>query len=290
MKDSVRETFATREGLRSLCRGFVTVFGGFAAVASILFALWPQEVQEWRWWVLGLATVVSFGGAILVARPRNVVVHTFRRPDIKIAVKVGDLFAQEGDVVVGFADTFDTDTTGDKIIAANSIQGQFEQRVYRNDFSRLDAEITESLKSVAVESQETQDAKQYGKLDRYPLGTVAVIGAPDKKYFCLAYSRLGNDLKASSTLNDLWLSIGSLWEAIDSAGRRHPVAMAVIGTDRARINCLDHENFVKMLALSFFARSEQRVFTHELTIVVHSGDRRKVNFLSVAAFLRSLGS
>jgi hypothetical protein len=89
---------------------------------------------------------------------------------LKIKIVVGDVLAQEGNVVLGSNDTFDT-SLSDDIISPKSVQGQLLQRVFAGDIDSLDDQISTSL---AEATPVADPDKTFGKTDRYPIGTVAI--------------------------------------------------------------------------------------------------------------------
>ena len=64
--------------------------------------------------------------------------------------------------------------------------------------------------------------------------------------------------------------------------------MPVIGSDLARVDNLDYESIVKMLTLSFVARSRKSIITRELTLIIHPRDYDRIDMNEIAAFLNSL--
>ncbi|CAM5508930.1 hypothetical protein STENM327S_09259 [Streptomyces tendae] len=118
-------------------------------------------------------------------------------------------------------------------------------------------------------SGETRADKPYGKLDRYPVGTVAVLGSraaaglpgsPD--------SRLGNDFVARSSTEELWLSLGRVWDAVYRHGQLDRVAVPLIGSGLSRLHGLDEESLLRLILLSFITHSRERVICRELRVVL----------------------
>ncbi|MEV2246806.1 macro domain-containing protein [Streptomyces sp. NPDC049970] len=186
---------------------------------------------------------------------------------------------------MGFNDVFDTDSTDGVVISHKSVQGQFQKRIYNNDLVQLDHDLRESLAGVSPVFTEARQNKPRGKLNRYPIGAVAILGTPERRYFCVAYGRMRNDLTVRSSVDYVWRSLDRLWNSIDTAGQRAPVAMPVIGTEMARINHLDREVLLRMILLSFISHSRQQLVSKKLTILIHPKDAHLVNLPEVQAFL-----
>ena len=138
---------------------------------------------------------------------RHPLVRTFNRPAMTVSIRVGDLFDEDTHLVVGFSDTFDTSTADAQIVSNTTVQGQLLHRRYGGDHKRLDRELQSALARHTPVTVEKRDAKRRGKLTRFPIGTVAVLGRPGHHIFAVAYSHMGNDLVARTTVDDLWLSL-----------------------------------------------------------------------------------
>ncbi|MFS7872556.1 macro domain-containing protein [Streptomyces asiaticus] len=284
------QLFSTRRGLTLLTRNSLGAFGLLSGALQIALALWASiklsVPQRWGLLVVLLGASLAFG--IFRAWPRRVVSREFDNPDICVTVQVGDLFDQQTHLIIGFTDAFDTDTTNNLVISRDSVQGQFQEKVYGSDLLRLDAELESALTGVTAMCTEDRAAKPNGKLCRYPVGTVVTLGGPARYFFCVAYSRMQNNLIAQSDVDSLWKSLGAVWEAVYVHGQRKAVSISIVGSELARISCLNRESLLKMIALSFVARSRQSPVCKELRILVHPKDYQHINMLEVDAFLRTL--
>ncbi|WP_217210615.1 macro domain-containing protein [Streptomyces sp. AC550_RSS872] len=284
------QLFRTQRGLTLFSRNSLGAFGLLSGVLQIVLALWVDVAisAPQRWVLLGALLAVSLLFGAYRAWPQRKVTREFSNPDIAITVEVGDLFAQGSHLVIGFTDTFDTDTTNGVVISSTSVQGQFQEKVYGGDVGKLDSDLSDALERVEYVSTETSEAKPIGKLRRYPISTVATLGSPARHYFCVAYSKMENDLIAQSSVDALWKSLDAVWDAIHVRGQRKAVSIPIIGSELARVSCLNRESLLKMITLSFVARSRQNPVCKELRIVVHPKDFEHINMLEVDAFLRTL--
>ncbi|NJP30254.1 DUF6430 domain-containing protein [Microbispora hainanensis] len=238
--------------------------------------------------VTGLSLAACLAWAIFKAFPRRHAGRAFDYPDISIEIRVGDILESDTDIVVGFCDTFDTDTTDDIVINGASLQGQLLQRTYENDRRRLDDDLARALSEYSPIKVETKTTKPQGKLMRYAIGTVAVIGSPKRRIYCVAYSRMGNDLTARCSIDDFWMSLGKLWTAIGARGQLNAVAVPIMGAELARVYALDRENLLKVIILSFVASSRVRPVCRELTVIIRPDDIETVDMLEMQAFLAAL--
>ncbi|WP_031480778.1 macro domain-containing protein [Streptomyces bicolor] len=287
LRHRLRILFGTRLGLSTAGRACAVQFGVLSGAAQLYLTFWPDSRLPRGATFLVLAGVALAGG-IVQSWPRDRADHEFSHPEFGVTVAVGDLFDQPCHLVIGCNDVFDTDTTDDLVIARRSVQGQLLHRVYAGEVDRLDGELEVALTGKQPVRVEERATKRAGKLCRYPVGTVAVLGLPAQRYFLSAYGTMGNDLTISSKPDDIWLSLGELWRAVHVHARREAVAMPVIGSDLARIDSMDHAGLIKLILLSFVTRSRQSVICKELTIVVRPEEYERVDMLELAAFLRTL--
>jgi hypothetical protein len=210
-------------------------------------------------------------------------------PPVTLLVLSGDLFAHDdAHLVVGFTDTFDTDTRGSVVISTESLQAQAVQRLFGGDRRQLDRRLRAALGSMPVAGREERAAKPLGRLIRYPIGTVAVLRTDDRRVFSLAYSRMGNDLLARSSVEELRTSLERLWDAVHREGGRRPVAMPLIGTGLARVDGASPTALLRLIIESFVDRSRQQPVTRELRVVLRAPDIAHIDLDEVAAGLDKL--
>ncbi|MFD5709084.1 macro domain-containing protein [Streptomyces pharetrae] len=275
----------TRRGIGRVVRSSAVTFAALSGVAQLLLAFFPP-LQRQAFAILGLITALSMIWGVSRSSPPVSVRRQFDRPDFAVRVEKGDIFSQSSGVVIGFTDVFDTDI--ESAISRRSVQGQFLDRVFSGDVVRLDNALAESLRLTEPESQEDPERKRHGKLDRYPIGTVAVIREQGKNFYCLAYSKMEPSMVAKSSIEDLWKSLTSLWEAVHENEERGPLSIPVIGGDLARIDSVDHETLIKLIIISFVARSRKSVVASELLITVTPNNMSRVDMNEVSAFLNAI--
>jgi hypothetical protein len=265
------------------------IFGAASASLQLYAAVFvPQEALPHPLWILAGIAAGSVSLAAATVWPRRVITREFAQPEMRIVICERDLFDFDGQIVVGFSDTFDTDTSNSEIISAGSVQGQLLARRFEDDPAELDRALDKPLRG-RVASTERRSDKPKGKLRRYPIGTVAAFRDLDgKRVYGVAYTRMGNNLVAQASVHDLWVSLGELWDAVFENGQLEPVAMPLVGSQLARIQCMDRESLLRMVLLSFVARSREQRICRELVIAIHPSEWEKMNSLEMEAFLRTL--
>ncbi|GAA3014566.1 macro domain-containing protein [Actinokineospora diospyrosa] len=275
---AARSALGTRRGLTLFAGNAFATFGVIGGSLQVYDVLTPQPSYQPLVMVLLLAVLPVTVGLVR-AWPRRTLSRNLGRPDTTITITVGDLFDQDTHLVIGYTDTFDTDTTDTRIIHPTSVQAQFQRRYYA-DLPALDDAIAQALPPPTPDPTKT-----IGKSARHPVGAVAVLDAGPHRAFCLAYARMGDDLVVRGTVDDIWTSLSTLWDAVYRHAHRQPVSIAVIGSDLARVDSLDRASLIRLIVLSYIARSRTSVVTRELRIVIHPSDADKVDMLELAAFL-----
>ncbi|MGW4963207.1 macro domain-containing protein [Nonomuraea sp. NPDC004186] len=279
----MRRTVLSGRFVRSWLITFLACLGVVSAGAGLIEALFDKPFAPHGAYYLSAALAGCFAGATLRTWPRLTFSRHFPVPGTTIIVTVGDLFDQEGHLVIGTTDTFDTDTHS--IIAKQSIQAQLLEREYRGDAARLDADLERALRpAVPLRVEERRDRPQ-GKLVRYPIGTVATIGIRGRRYFCTAYSTLNNDNYGRSSIDDLWKCLSATWEAVRRHGERQSISVPVIGAGLARIGNISRTDLIRLIIISYLANSRESVVADRLRVVIHPAHAEELNLREIEDFL-----
>jgi len=276
------KNFFSKRTLLKFSTNFLVLIGIFSGIIQVVtFSFKDFPNYEWK----GLFSVVLVSAIIALLRswPKNNFSESFANPDVKIGIKVGNIFDQSGHLVIGFSDTFDTEI-GD-IVSKDSMQGQFLVSMYGNNQSKLDADLDALLQS---EESEEDTTKTRGKNKRYKVGTVVALSGQERKFFCCAYSHMGSNLKATSDINNLWASLQNLWDKIRVEGEQKTIVMPVIGTNLARVIGISFQLSINLILLSFIINSRIEPISKELILIMREEDKEKVNLLEIQDFLKSL--
>jgi antiphage defense system Thoeris ThsA-like protein len=283
MSFSSLSSWHSRAALVRLGRRFLAIFGGCWLLTEPL-AWWKPNYLQWG--VKGYLVLLAISALFALgwAWPKKIVSQKLPVPDTKITVGVGDLFEQEGNVIVGCSDVFETEL-GDDFISKRSVQGQFQLKVFP-DTEELDSAIARSLTGVPFK---IDHAKPKGKNARYEIGTVALVKARGNRYFLLAYTIMQNDTKVESDISKLSLALNRCWERIRTKGQNEPVHMAIIGSEFARVG-LSRGLLLQFIILSFLAAQRRERLTSELNIHVYGKDADDIDFVNLDGWLEGLKS
>jgi DNA-binding SARP family transcriptional activator len=266
-----------KAAMRDLMDAFDLAGRGYDALSTGEELSWEMPGDE----VLA-ASLAALRDQLRTNQRKKVVREDFADPDIAIVVMSGDLFAQEdANLVVGFCDTFDTDTDRNIVISTESAQGRLLERLYGGDRAKLDRDLKAALSRTPRASLESRSAKRLGKLTRYPLGTVATLHHASRRVFGVAYSRMGNNLIAQSSLPALRESLENLWDAVYLHGQLKPVAIPLVGSGLSRVRDATYDDLLALIVRSFLASSGKRYVCPELRVIIQESMFEKMRIAEV---------
>ncbi|UUO07033.1 DUF6430 domain-containing protein [Blastopirellula sp. J2-11] len=188
--------------------------------------------------------------------------------DVTVRIVVGDLFAQEGALIIGASRTFTTEFNG--YIDEGSIQGQFTRKYYNGADMRLRDEIMAEL--VHLPTEQVPDIKNAELFHvHYPLGTVARVTAVGRTAYLLGFVKQTGEKVGEATLPELRKALGMLWPYVMASPGMEPLVTPVLGSNFARIKT-NHLQLVQEIANSFVEAASRSQFTKQLTIVISPND------------------
>lgn len=260
-----------------------SALGALAAALTIVDIFFSDALRRLHGWMFVVVAMVALLYAVWRSWPRPVE-QRYSTPDTNIRLVTGDLFSQNTSLVIGMSDCFDVETP--HIISRDSVQGQFLDRVYRNDLGQLQSEIAEAL---TAETPIEKNVDKSGNTDRYECGTVAIIRQRRTHYYCVAYTRMDERNNVSSTIGTLWDAMEKLWREVRRRGNGEAVSVPIIGLGQSGLSTvLPIQDAIRFLILTFIFASRQERVCDELRIVVRAEDEKRVDMLEVQDFLVSL--
>ena len=129
-----KRTVFSWQTLKKFVSSFLQILGVIALVLGVLVILFPNTLNFGYEGVIAFSGI-SLMGALFTIIPRRKIFRQLTVPDTKITIEVGDLFQEDGNLVIGMNDVFDTEKGN--IIKPNSIQGQFLTKIYNDDRLQL---------------------------------------------------------------------------------------------------------------------------------------------------------
>lgn len=253
-------------------------------LGSALYFINYEPLKKWYYYIL--LAIIVFVGIIIDFCFKHKVRHKIQSLDTDIEIVCQDILSYtKGSIVIPLNDVFDTEL-GD-IISIDSIQGQFTQRIYKGNISKLNDDINVKLNEFDKYSI-YEEEKAYGKKKRYPIGTVIDIGTTPK-YLLSVVAKMENTNKKALkvTADDLWIVLSNLWEFNRSKNSIDEIVIPVIGTGFGRISS-NTMTVIKMMLLSFYQKSKEEKIASKLTLVVRKDKISKTSLYEVQEFLANL--
>ena len=253
-----------KRNVRGLGSAFIGCLGAILLLQRVASQFWPQASEWAPWWIM--FSVPSLW-AMWLRRPASSVKHRLKDRDVRIEIRIGDIFEADGSLVISTNSTFDTSISGG-IIDADSLQGKFTKRYYGDRTDQLDRDLEDELEDQAFERIE--DSRR-GKKKRYEIGTVVKIQPRDQTAYLVAIADMNQHRVASGSPDKVVESLGKLWHYIGERGEMTPLAVPVLGTGKARIH-IEREEMTREIISSFVAACSEKKFCEKLTIVISRND------------------
>lgn len=219
---------------------FVAMLAALSSVATLItFATGIQGSIQSIW------PPIAIGVGILAICTLYAIIQTSRKkkielnitPSLKLTIRQADLFKQNGIVVIGFNEYFDTHV-GDGIVSPKTLHGLFINKYYKDHITDLDTDITASLVQQGINpiQQNCQRRHAAGKTDKYELGTCALVHDGGKKYVLVALSHFDQYDKANLTKEEFNTILSKLMIFLSDHAEANEVHMPILGTGLARLN------------------------------------------------------
>lgn len=203
--------------------------GGLSTIMQTFNVIYPGSHAMEGFGILIAIIVASVSVALFKAWPRPIA-EEYNAPKTRITIVPGDLLKEDGHLVIGTNDTFDTETPN--IIATSSLQGQALQVLYGGDLKELDRHLDDAL----VNTPCVGTLNKPGKHVQYGVGTIATLKHAHRLIFFLAYCEMDAQNVARSTPDKVWKGLLALWAEVSRRGNGGTISIPVIGGGQARLS------------------------------------------------------
>lgn len=261
----------------------------FCFIAGGLFPF-PALIGNNRCLRIGILIVVGLvifiGVAIRLYRKNTILI--WKRGTGSINICYGDLFKialkdtnKNKFIVIPVNATFDTIVDGPDItrplVSDNTLHGKWLNRCNEWGLSieNIDKQIENVLSNVAVFKTLTENQKARGKLQEYPIGTIAPIKGTHNTIFLLTalsvFDEQNNAQPTGEILSDV---IKSIVKYGDENGQGNSIYLPVMGTGLSRMNLGNNEAFrlIKYGLLAYTLKIHAKI-----TIVVYVDSKNEIS-------------
>ena len=234
-----------------------------------------QEVkpQGAGWYSAMIAASVLVG--LWRCWPRSRIELRIPASDSSIEVKFGDIFEDEGVVVIPVNEFFDG-MLGDHV-SETSLHGVFIKKILGGQAQSFFRLTEEALHSVTAE----QVQRESGRDKRYPIGTVASVDINDKRYLLTALSRTNIlTLKASATVHELWDCLMGTWREARISSNGNRILVPLIGSGLSGVG-LPSKNLTEIILTSLLYCTKQQKIADNVTLVLHPRLKKEIDLEAI---------
>jgi len=218
-----------------------------------------------------LLLVVGIIIIIIKNLPKKEYQFLIKSKDIKIKLVIGDLLKQKASIVVPTNSTFDTKMEND-FISLKSVQGQVQDKYFKNNLETLDILLSEGLKNnkfVKLTDRKKSKAKQYD------IGTTVEINQQGKRFYFVADSNINSQGQTiNPSMSNITDALSRLWQYISEYGHVETIAIPIIGTGRMGI-LNSREEIIKQIIFSFVVNNNTKKIANELIICIRKDDIKR---------------
>ena len=250
--------------VRDFVLGSFATYGALWAVLEPLTTFLPLAPREGPWWYAAFVFLSVIGGACLARRTDRI---EFRIPgsDSRLEIRFGDILKMEGIVVIPANEFFDGEL-GDHV-SVESLHGRFIKDVLGGVTQSFYSLIAKDLANVEP-TQTNVQRPSGGQCVRYPIGTVARADVNEKRYLLAALSRTNVcTLKASATVQDLWVRLDGVWEGIRDYSNGRPASLPLIGSGLSGVG-LPTANLIEVIVISFLKETKELKVADKVTLIL----------------------
>lgn len=200
----------------------------------------------------------------------------------KINVKFGDIFSQQGVIVIGVNNYFDSEINTD-FVSTKTLHGLLLEKYWDNNLDDWCSQICNSIEKHKLIKKDARPC--YKHKDQYAIGTTAFVTQKNLKAICVAQAETNESLVAEG--NDIFLldSVHAALKRARECCNGEPLNLPLLGSGLARLN-LTHNEIVNLILTGIIAETRQQKVTSEINLILHWPDMDKFDFISLQKFWR----
>jgi hypothetical protein len=216
----------------TVCEPLAAVFPSFARLLQAQASVFVT--------ILVLSAAAAFLSAI---NERSRVKFRLPNTNTVLAVEFGDLFEEDGDLLVAVNESFDSKLG--QIVSPSSVHGGFITKFYNADSDRFADEAAQQLGGFAYEDV----AREWGPSRKYPIGTTIVLRQGNRNAYLFAFTVTDSaTAKASATVPILWNSLSTALREVHNRGNGRDLALPLIGNGRSGLD-IAPQHLLRLLVL-----------------------------------------
>ena len=224
------------------------------------------------WHGFWLVLAATGAGSIYRSWPSAKIEFPIPLTDSSFAIKFGDIFDGEGVVVIPVNEYFDG-VLG-KPVSKNSLHGKFIEDVL-GGHSKIFFDLTRK-ELAKVKPKATEVIRTTGPNNQYEIGTVVQIDYNDKCYLLAVLSHTDlQTLKASATVDDLWICLTGVWNGIREHYSGGPARIPLFGSGLSGVGLLP-EILTEIIITSFACHTKKVKVADKVTLVLPQRLRGKL--------------
>ncbi|WP_025885111.1 macro domain-containing protein [Asaia prunellae] len=195
-----------------------------------------------------------------------------------VAIKVGDIFQQNGLKAIAFNEYFDT-KVDNKIISENSLNG-----IFINKYLNITAsELNTYIKNYKFESEEEfscNEKRLDGNKKKFKIGTICQY----EDYLLTAFSKFDSSNRAFLTMPEYLEFLVNFWDEVNKIYAQKNVSTTIFGSGITRIKGhknISDEDLLKIMLWTFRISEMRFKYPAKLTIVISADKIEKINLLDI---------
>ena len=269
-----------------LKKGTIEFFAFIGILCSVdeLIKLFYQPRDEIEKIIVSIVFLVGFIIIVIKNIPPKEYIFFIKNKDVRIKLVIGDLLKQDASIIVPTNSTFDTKMEND-FISLNSVQGQIQNKYFKNNIETLDTLIQKALKDnrnfYILKDRKNSKKKQY------EIGTTVEINYNSKRFYFLADSNINsNGQTIDPSLLNITDALSRVWQYITECAHVETLAIPLLGTGRMGITN-SREEIIKQIIFSFVANNNTKKIAEELIICIRKEDvkKYKIDISSIVEYI-----
>lgn len=192
-------------------------------------------------------------------------------------IKSGNIFEDKNLKVINFNEYFDT-KVDDKIIAKNSLNGEYIVHKMNNEIEYIDKEIEKQLEG---KEQEVNNNRNFGKNKKYSLGEIVAID----DYLLTSLTKFTNENRAVLTLKEYMTFLMNFWDNLDKIYANRSVTITLFGsssltrfTDAYEIR---DQDLIEIIIWTFKISKIKFKYPSKITMVLSDNMINKINLYKI---------